>query len=836
VNESQETDFKVGDWWVRPRRNELERGEEAVCVEGRSMGVLVCLARHAPKVVSRERLLEEVWADSPFISEEVINHSIYDLRKAFGDPAKQPAYIRTIPRKGYQLLKEVLRPQGAPLPIEGVRIDHYDIQEELGAGSMGVVYKAVDRRLGRTVAIKFLAPELTRDLKARKRFQREASLAASLDHPNLATVHEIGETTDGHQYMVTAYYPGGSLQDKLACGAFTLEESLSLARQIAAGLGAAHQREIIHRDIKPANLLLDDHGTLKIADFGIAKLQNATQLTRTGASLGTPAYKSPEQAEGLEVDHRTDIWSLGVVLFELLTGRRPFAGDFEQAIVHSILSKEPEPLKDRDSNPLPAAVSRIVTKAMAKDRDQRYQSGAEVIRDLDGVGVGSRSASKPAKRKSFRILITALALAILAAFGATLLPQWLSPSDSSMVTEASDVREEATDWRLKLGRDIWLRGRDLSNLREAEEHFEAAFRQSPNRPDIVGHLAMLRTEIYNAHRILENREAAQAMIDRAFQLTSIPALAWAATARLLVIDEKPDEARDAAQKAVDIDGSCDRGDSCDFGYLLLGEALWLLGRTIEAEQVFSQCNRYGGGPVRCNLKLAQLKELAGDRVAAAAAFKRVLEFDPDQTTALNDLGALYLVTNQYSEAAGYFRRAFSLAGNPITKHNLGNALAGNRLWPDAIAAFMEAHRLFEEAGILEPTPLVSVGDVYLEQGDRERAAEPYLKAILVFDAMEQTSLLRTDQQGQRAVCLAKLGRFDEAEKEIERLEQKSDPPRDLFVYAARVQALKGDRGRLFFYAEKAIAQKIEPHRLVDDAAFIEFRDDQEYRRLLEPPV
>ena len=253
-NLSSPTDFKIGEWWVRPQRHVLERSGDVRSVELRSMEVLVCLARHAPNVVAKEKLLAEVWTDSPFVGDDVISHAIWELRKALEDSAKDSTYIRTVPRRGYQLVAEVLRPQGSPLPLEGVRIDHYQIGPEIGRGAMGVVYEATDQRLSRPVAIKFLAEELTRDPKACRRFEREARLAASLDHPNLATVHEIGETSRGHKYLVTSLYRGGSLKDRLAKGPVEVEEALSLIRQLIAGLGAAHERGIVHRDIKPANL------------------------------------------------------------------------------------------------------------------------------------------------------------------------------------------------------------------------------------------------------------------------------------------------------------------------------------------------------------------------------------------------------------------------------------------------------------------------------------------------------------------------------------------------------------------------------------------------------
>ena len=230
LSASNHPDFKIGEWWVRPQRNELEKGAEVVHVEARSMAVLVCLARHAPGVTTRKFLLEEVWRDA-LVSDEVISLAIWELRRALSDSARDPAYIKTVPRRGYRLLPEVLRTSGSPLPLEGVWIDRYELQEELGRGSMGVVYKAIDQRLDRPVAVKFLAPDLTRDVKACRRFLREACLAASLEHPNLATVYEVGETSQGRRYLVIAFYSGGTLKERLIRDPIPIEQAIHWMKQ-----------------------------------------------------------------------------------------------------------------------------------------------------------------------------------------------------------------------------------------------------------------------------------------------------------------------------------------------------------------------------------------------------------------------------------------------------------------------------------------------------------------------------------------------------------------------------------------------------------------------------
>jgi serine/threonine protein kinase len=218
----------------------------------------------------------------------------------------------------------------------------YEIIEELGKGGMGVVYKAKDTKLKRTVALKFLSPELTRDKEAKERFIHEAQTASALDHPNICTVHEIDED-QGQMFIAMAYIEGQSLRQKAKAGPLKLDEALDIAIQVAQGMHEAHEKGVVHRDIKSANIMVTAKGQAKIMDFGVAKLAGQTRFTRTGAAIGTVAYMSPEQARGEKVNHRTDIWSLGVVLYEMVIGQLPFKGDHEQAVMYSILNEEPEP-------------------------------------------------------------------------------------------------------------------------------------------------------------------------------------------------------------------------------------------------------------------------------------------------------------------------------------------------------------------------------------------------------------------------------------------------------------------------------------------------------------
>ena len=265
---------------------------------------------------------------------------------------------------------------------EGSSIAHYKLIQKLGQGGMGVVYKAEDTRLKRTVALKFLAPNVIESPEHQARFVREAQAAAGLDHPNICTVYEIGEA-DGQTFLAMAYIDGVTLQERVESGPLKLGTALEIARQIADGLTAAHRKGVVHRDIKPANIMITEPNgvQVKITDFGLVQLAGWSRLTGERSLLGTLPYMSPEQAQGEETDRRTDVWALGVVVYEMLTGRLPFQGEYEPAVVYSILHEDPEPITGLRTG-IPIELDWIVSKLLAKDREERYQHMDEVIVDL----------------------------------------------------------------------------------------------------------------------------------------------------------------------------------------------------------------------------------------------------------------------------------------------------------------------------------------------------------------------------------------------------------------------------------------------------------------------
>jgi len=297
----------------------------------------------------------------------------------------------------------------------GTNIGHYRVGVRIGQGGMGEVYRAVDTRLDRPVALKFLAARYVSDPEAKARFIREAKAASALDHPNICTIHDIGEAADGELYIVMALYEGQTLDRRMKREAFSPERTIRIIRQVAEALRRAHASGIVHRDVKPANIMVGDDDAVRLLDFGIAKLQSGETLTQTGMSLGTAVYMSPEQAVGDPVTPASDVWSLGLVAYEMLAGGHPFKADQPLAILHRIASVDPEPLREARGD-VPAALAEVVHRALEKRVEDRFADAAELLAALDAATAGARAEAVEADRPKARprVAIPAIGVVLVA--------------------------------------------------------------------------------------------------------------------------------------------------------------------------------------------------------------------------------------------------------------------------------------------------------------------------------------------------------------------------------------------------------------------------------------
>ena len=290
----------------------------------------------------------------------------------------------------------------------GQTISHYKLLEKLGEGGMGVVYKAEDTKLDRKVALKFLPSHLSASEQDKARFIQEAQAASAINHPNICTIYSIDEHED-QLFIAMEYIDGETLRGKIKSAAINPKSTIDIGIQIANGLAAAHEKGIVHRDIKPENIMIRKDGIALIMDFGLAHRTGSVQLTKAGSTVGTIAYMSPEQARGEHVDHRTDIWALGVVLYEMLAGRLPFAGEYEQAIIYQIVNQDPLPLAQHRTD-IPVELTHIVSTAMQKDPSLRFQNMSKFRDDLRALSKQLEGGTRPqVSSDEYRLAVLPLA-------------------------------------------------------------------------------------------------------------------------------------------------------------------------------------------------------------------------------------------------------------------------------------------------------------------------------------------------------------------------------------------------------------------------------------------
>ena len=462
-----ELDLKSGEL-LDLGSGELGEGKRKVVLPEQPFRVLRMLIERAGSVVSREEIQKALWPNDTIVEfDRGINAVINKLRKLFGDSADEPRYIETMARRGYRLVAPVewlesspgdepssVESDGAdgdvppldlePASLSGKTVSHYRVLEIVGGGGMGLVYRAEDIKLGRAVALKVLPEDVGHDQRMLERFELEARAASSLDHVNICPIFEFGEH-EGQPFIVMQLLTGHTLRDRMAVqgtdaartrkAVFGVDELLDIGLQIARGLEAAHEKGIIHRDIKPANIFLTDKGVVKILDFGLAKLlqpsgenllameasavlapeelgRRPRGITRLGVAVGTEGYMSPEQVRSEQVDARTDLFSFGVVLYEMATGKRAFSGKTEAIVRAAIAQKLPVPVHELNPS-LPPELEPIINKALEKDRAQRYQSAAEICADLEAVKRSRQPAPpqrvvKPSRWKAWQLALAAV--------------------------------------------------------------------------------------------------------------------------------------------------------------------------------------------------------------------------------------------------------------------------------------------------------------------------------------------------------------------------------------------------------------------------------------------
>jgi eukaryotic-like serine/threonine-protein kinase len=732
--------------------------------------------------------------------------------------------------------------------VIGRKLLHYEIVARIGAGGMGEVWRAADSRLEREVAIKILPSRSGLDSVLRERFVREARSASALVHPNIITIHEIN-AADGIDFMVMEYVRGEPLSSMLSRGPLGVARAVEYAMQIADGLQAAHEAGLVHRDLKPGNIMITSSGLVKVLDFGIAKrvthpepgdeLATAAALTIAGESLGTPAYMSPEQAVGDAVNARSDLFSLGIVLYQMLAGQLPFQSTTNLGLVRKIVHEPPRPLLEVAPH-VPSGLVAIVERCLLKDPAHRYASAGLVREDLRRVAAqlpageverpdaATRTLAMPIggvrrreRRRGAAAAAAGAALVVgLGWAGGPFLQPWLStPAPPPASSEEADASPEALYRRAAERLRLYYREGHVDG---AIEELERALAGRSPYPAAEARLSLAYWRRNSVSADPEWQKRALAHAERAVSGSGQLALAHVALGAALTLAGRLDEAATAYREAETL-------EPANWELLWrLGDMAVAKGDTAAAEQYYRRATQSGPEEWESHSRLGSFLYQQGRYTEAIASFDRMRELAPDHTRAYSNLAAAYHQIGRADQSAEVLQRALEIAPDSLTYSNLGTYLYFQGKYPEAVRAFDEAVRLnanaYQRWGNLgDAVRMVSPGSAKMH--------ESYRRAIQL--AREELTRRPADPniRSSLALYLVRDGQSTEALAEIESLLTQSKLPPSALFKAALVAELAQQRPRALALLGQALDAGYRLREISAEPDLVKLRADPEYHKL-----
>jgi serine/threonine-protein kinase len=740
----------------------------------------------------------------------------------------------------------------------GRQITQYRVIEKIGEGGMGVVYKAEDTVLHRPVVLKVLPPEHAENEERIERFLREARTTSALNHPNIVTMHNLVED-DSTVCIVMEYVEGKTIAELQPKGGFPASEALAITVQVAEALAAAHEAGIVHRDIKPGNVMVLPSGAAKVLDFGLAKLdplvaidadgRTETLMTQAGTLVGSPMYMSPEQVLGSHLDGRSDIFSFGATLYEMLTGERPFKATETTSILHAVVHEPAEPLTDLRSD-LPPALAAIVAKCLEKNREARFQSAAElrdalrrVLSALEAGGAtasgvlpeevapslasGDAAADGTGKASRYGKLVAALALwALLMVVFVPALRERAARLVGRGGGEAAGGQTEATAEPttafgfVSQGNDLLRHSYRAGNVDEAVDSFQRALGLEPESAPGYAGLAEAYRLKYSKEKLPELLERARANVAEAMRLDEHLTSAQVVNGRILLAEGEAERARQVFEEVLLL-------DPANAGALVgVGRCAMKEGDRDAAEKAYLEASKIEPDFHGHWETLGIFYYLTGRYGEAETAFARSVELAPDLAASFNNMAAVQHMQGKYAEAAASLQRALEIEPDPRGYNNLGTLYFFQGLYQKAVSALEKA----VEQGSSDYRIWGNLGDAYRwTPGNEEKALSAFETAIRLVGE----SIAETGESAEKTGLLAEfLAKTDDAAGALDALsDYDADGPYDLFN-AAQAAEIAGDRDLAHAFLEQALRAGLSLEEVRKDPELSELRKDVRYQRLL----